>query len=185
MVGRSSMSTMGDRILLLLFGVLSACGGTAAAPVSVVPPLCMPTIVVATASASSSYEGWPASNLIDGNDRTSWFSEENDSAARGTTPFVKIAFSKAINVSRVKILGNRDPSYPRGYAVRAGKLELLDGAGTVVNTSDVTAGGDWHDFEVRLQAPVTDVRSVRFTSVRDEGAANEYGDVALAEIIVE
>lgn len=146
---------------------------------------CPPQFVIASASASSAYEGWPASNLVDGDELTSWFSADGDSAARGSTPFVTLSFNKPVALSRVSLLGNRDPSYPHGFSILTGKLELLDAAGAVLSSRALTATGATRDFDARFRERLTDVRTVRFTSLTDEGATNEYGDVALGEIRVE
>jgi hypothetical protein len=183
-IQRSNISMTRNWTLVPMLGALWGCGG-AAAPVSAAPSIGSPTVVAATASASSTYEGWPASNLLDGDEKTSWFSAVNDSAGRGTSPFVTVSFSKPITIMRVEILGNRDPNFARGYSLLSGKLELLDASGAVLSASEATAAGEWRDLVVSLPAAVNGVKAIRFTSLRDEGAVNDYGDVALAELRVE
>jgi hypothetical protein len=174
-------------VLASLLGILDACSGAPAAVVSSDAAASQRScgIVMTTASATSTYEGWPATNLIDGDERTSWFSAEGDSAAHGKPPSVTISFKKPVTVSHVRALGNRDPGYLHGYSILSAKLELLDGPGAVLSSREITSSGAWHDFDVVLPEPVTDVRAVRLTSLTDEGAQNEYGDIALAEIDVD
>ena len=42
-----------------------------------------------------------------------------------------------------------------------------------------------YDFDFVFRLPVSGVRSIRFTSLRDEGKKTEYGDVAIGEFLVE
>ena len=147
--------------------------------VAAAPPVPM------TASASSEYPGWPAASAIDGDPSTSWFSSTNDSAAKGASPYLEVIFAEPRTVRAVTILGNRDPSYPDGYAILAGRLDLVDRAGRVVISVKGAGSGGAHDFDFRLREPVAAVRAVRFTSLRDEGDSNDHGDVAVAELRVE
>src|SRR5262245_6795230 len=88
-------------------------------------------------SASSTYTTFPVSRLIDGKKETSCFSYNNDSVAQGTTPFVKITFPEDVTVSRVTVLGDREPDYPRELQslIRQDRVpgqerqEALDGGG--------------------------------------------------------
>jgi hypothetical protein len=140
--------------------------------------------VVAKATASSEYDGWPATNAIDGDERTSWYSATNDSAARGRATYLQVDLVAPSRVSRVTVLGNRDPQYPKGYTVRAGRIDLLDASGTVLRTSEARGSGAYADFDLRLGAGVSGVKAVRFTSLDDEGNQNPFGDVAISEIRV-
>jgi len=138
-----------------------------------------------TLSASSSYDGWPVKNLIDGNKETSWFSGSNDSAAKGKKPYVEITFPEDVKVNRVTVLGNREPDYPKNFGVLSGKIEFLDKGGKKLYTEDAKGAGAKLDFDFRPKKAVEKVRSVRFTSLKDEGDKNSYGAVALAEMLIE
>lgn len=135
--------------------------------------------------SSSTYPGWPMSNATDGNIQTSWYSNTNDSAAKGATPFFQIEFRKPTTVHRVTILGNRDPTFLRGYTVLSGRLDLIDARERVVASMTSAGLGNRRDFDFRLEAPIPNISIVRFTSLSDEGDKNPYGDVAIAEFQVE
>jgi hypothetical protein len=136
------------------------------------------------ASASTEYQQWPASKLIDGDEETSWFSQTGDTATvKGNTPWVKLAFPADVTVKRVTILGNREPNYPAGYSVLAGKLDLLDEKGKVLESKELKAAGEKYDFDFVISA--TGVRAIKFTITDDQGNKNGSQDCALAEIEVE
>jgi hypothetical protein len=138
-----------------------------------------------TATASTQYDQWPASKLIDGDEETSWFSQSEDTATnKGTTPWVKVAFPADVTVKRVTILGNREPQFPKDYSVLAGKLELLDDKGKVLASKEVKAKGEKFDFDVAI-GPMPNVRAIRFSITDDQGDKNGSKDCALAEIQVE
>jgi len=138
-----------------------------------------------TASASTTYNGYSANSLIDGDEQSTWYSESNDTATvKGNTPWVKIAFPTDVMVRRVTVLGSRDPNYPSGYFVLAGKLELLDEKGKVLFTKELKAAGEKNDFEF-VTGNTPNVRSIKFTITDDQGDKNGSRDCALSEIQVE
>jgi hypothetical protein len=136
-------------------------------------------------SCSTAYGGWPVERLIDGNLGTSWFSASNDSAAKGTKPWVQITFPEDVKVSRVSVMGNREDPYQKNYSVLSGMIEFLDKDGKPLWTEELKGAGDAYDFEFTPKKPVEKVRSVKFTSVKDEGDQNGFGDIALGEILIE
>lgn len=136
-------------------------------------------------SASTAWPGWPASNAFDGDPKTSWFTARGDAAAHKTSPWVMVAFPDDVTVRRVTILGNREDPWATGYTIRVGRLELLDKDGKVLLTKDNECGENRLDIDFPLAKPVEGVRSVRFTSVKDEGDQNPYDDIALGEMQVE
>jgi hypothetical protein len=136
-------------------------------------------------SASSSYPGWPPSNATDGDIHTSWYSNTNDSAAKGASPFLQLEFPEASTVRRVTILGNRDPAFLKGYTILSGRVELLNREGRAMASAVSDGVGNRRDFDFRFAEPVSGVKVVRFTSLADQGNKNPYGDVAIAELQVE
>ena len=137
-----------------------------------------------TVSASSTWSGWPAENAVDADLKTSWFSGSGDSAARKKQPWLQVTFPKAVIVRRVEILGNRDPDWATGYTFHLGKLELFDGKGKSLLARENEGFNRLQDIQFELRSPVEKVRSVRFTSLLDEGGGNPYGDIAIAELRV-
>ena len=97
-------------------------------------------------------------------------------------PWICATFPKDVTVRRVTILGNREPSYLIGYGVLNGRLELFDGDGVSIASRELACIGERHDFECAFKTPYTRVRSIRFTSTRDE-RNSRY--IALGEFQVE
>jgi hypothetical protein len=134
---------------------------------------------------SSAYAGWPANRLTDGDPSTTWFSDRNDSAAKGKTPSITLHLFSPGTVKQIVVLGNRDTTWPTGYSVLQGRFQLFNAEGELLRSVDQKATGELHDFEVSLVPPVENVRFVRFTSLADEGNENSYGDIAVSEIWLE
>jgi hypothetical protein len=136
-------------------------------------------------TASSFFQGYPADRVIDGDKQSSWYSAVGDSAAQGRKPWIMVAFPEDVNVTRFTVLGNRDPNYPLGYSVLTGLAEFLDADGKVLWNEERDAAGDLHDFDFKPKELIKKVRSVRFTSVKDEGNVNGSQDIAIAEILID
>ena len=136
-------------------------------------------------SASSEWAGWPMSYVVDGKIETSWFSEQDDSAAKGKRPWIAISFPEDVTVKRVTVLGNRDPDWPTGYSILAGRIELCDKDGKVLHKMENDGLGNGKDFDLKLEKAMAGVRCVRFTSLGDEGDKTPHGDIAVSEVQVE
>jgi hypothetical protein len=135
--------------------------------------------------ASSEYGGWPATNAVDGDPQTSWYSGMGDAAANGKSPFIEVVLDRPSPVRRVTVLGNRDPAYLKGYTVFRGQLDILDANGRVLLSQPSEGLGNRRDFDFHLDPPVNGASAVRFTSLADEGDKNQYGDIAIAEVEVD
>lgn len=136
-------------------------------------------------SASTFYQGWPVERAFDGDAATSWFSASNDAAAKGTKPWVQVTFPEDVTVSRVTILGNREPPWQIGYSILAGSIELRDKDGKRLHYEEGDAAGETKDFQVKLKKLLAGVRTIRFTSLGDEGDKNPFHDIAIGEFQVE
>ena len=136
-------------------------------------------------SASSEWSGWPTSHAVDGKIETSWFSAQDDSAAKGKRPWIAISFPEDVTVKRVTVLGNRDPAWPTGFSILAGRIELCDKDGKVLHKMENDGLGNGKDFDLKLEKGLAGVRCVRFTSLGDEGDRTPYGDIAVSEVQVE
>jgi hypothetical protein len=136
-------------------------------------------------TASTSWPGWAPEKVIDGDPQSSWFTAGGDAAAKGTKPWVQIELPGDETVSRVTVLGNREPAWPTGFSVLSGSLELLDKDGKRLWYKEDDGAGDLHDFDFRPKEPVKGVRFLRFTSLGDQGDKNGYDDIAVAEIQAE
>lgn len=138
-----------------------------------------------TVRASSEYPGWPATNATDGNIKTSWYSNRDDSAAKGASPFLQLEFRVPVVVRRVTVLGNRDPAFLNGYTIIKGRIDIYDSRERLLASMKSDGTGNRRDFDFKLETPAYNARMVRFTSLADEGTQNQYGDVAIAEIQIE
>jgi hypothetical protein len=136
-------------------------------------------------SASTFWPGWPTGHAFDGDPKTSWFSESGDAAALNKQPWLKVEFPDDVTVRRVTILGNREPSWPTGYTIGVGKIELLDKDGKKLLVQANECGENHLDIDFPLLKPVAGVRAIRFVSLADEGDKNPYSDIALGEFQAE
>jgi hypothetical protein len=172
---------------LLIFGLVAASEAGEPPPVQTdnSNALVMKHLKELKLSASSEWNGWPTSNAVDGKVETSWYSTQDDSAAKGKRPWIAISFPGDVTVKRVTVLGNRDPQYPIGYSILAGRIELFDKDGKVLHNMENDGLGNGKDFDLKLEKPLAGVRCVRFTSLGDEGDRTPHGDVAVSEMQVE
>lgn len=136
-------------------------------------------------TASSVWLGWPAEQVIDDKIESSWFSARDDAAALGKTPWVQANFPIDVAVRRVTILGNREPAWLIGFTILSGRVTLLDRDGKELRTEKNDGTGNFRDFDFKFDPPVEGVRSVRFTSLKDQGDQTVFKDIAIAELQVE
>lgn len=131
-------------------------------------------------TASSEWNGWPVRHLMDGNEDTSWYSNTPDTTITArNNPTITLTFAEDVKVTRVTVLGNRDPAFPRGYTVSEGVVELLDETGKVLSKYALKGVGAKSDFDLTLTQPTT-ARAVRFTMTK-----SEQGHCGLSELLVE
>jgi F5/8 type C domain len=176
-------------IPLFAFGLLLGYGTAAPVPKSVKPVVGETNtnaLVKAhrqklVTAASSEWDSWPVAHLFDGNDKTSWYSNNGEAPQNGKNPTIKVTFPENVAVKRVTVLGNRDPQYLEGYFVLEGKIELLDKDDKVLSTHELKGAGEKHDFDLVL-TKLTTLRAVRFTATKDEG---RLGCVGLGEFQIE
>jgi hypothetical protein len=136
-------------------------------------------------TASSFWVGWEPAKAIDGDLETSWFTERGDAAARGKKPWIMVTFPKDVTVTRVTILGNREPNWFDGYTILSGLVEFLDADGKRLWLDENEGVGNRRDFEFKPKKPIEKVRSIKFLSVKDQGDKNPYDDIAIAELQAE
>ena len=137
------------------------------------------------ATASTSWAGWAPEKLIDGKPDTSWFSDRGDAAAKGTKPWVQFTFPEDVTVTRVTLLGNREPAWFDDFSVLSGVVEFLDADGKSLWVEEANGEGDRHDYEFKPKKPVKGVRSIKFTSLKDEGDKNGFDDIAIGEFLAD
>jgi hypothetical protein len=138
-----------------------------------------------TVTASSFWPGWPPQYVVDGNKKKSWFTAKDDTITLKKKPWVQIEFPEDVEVRRVTVYGNQEPPWEKGYAFLAGRVDLLDAAGKVIDSEEQDGKGPVRDFDFVFKKPVAKVRAVKFTALGDEGDKNPYTDVAVGEIEIE
>lgn len=136
-------------------------------------------------TASTTWRGWPANKVVDGNFETSWFSAARDATSFDAKPWVKLQFPRDVSVRRVSIWGNREPSWPTGYSVKTARIELLNADGKVVFQKIQKGKGDCFDYDLEFNQPKEHIRSIRIVALTDQGSENPYSDIAFGEIEVE
>jgi hypothetical protein len=136
-------------------------------------------------TCSTFWPTWGPEKAFDGNPLKSWFTDRGDAAALGKEPWIAVEFPHDVAVRRVTLLSNREPPWQIGYTILVGRLELLDKEGKILFSKDDELGGERADMDVRPKEPVKGVRTIRFTSLKDEGDKNPYDDIAIGEILVE
>ena len=139
----------------------------------------------ATFTASSAWNGWAVEKAFDGDPQTSWFSATGDCKTAKKLPSIDVVFPEDVRVSRVTVLGNREPSWPTGYFCWAGRLELLDKDGKVLVQINREATGEKKDLEFALAEPFGRVRTVRFLSTDDDSTHGGNDCIAIGEVQIE
>lgn len=135
--------------------------------------------------SSSEYPGWGVDRVLDGNAETSWFSISGDSTVHLRRPWIQVNFDGGVTVQRVTLLGNREPRFPTGFSVLCGRLDVLGTNGKVLCSEIGESTGAVQDIDICLKSPIANVRAIRFTSLRDQGNENSWGDIAIAEVLME
>ena len=136
-------------------------------------------------TSSSFWPTWPPELVIDGNKKKSWFTAKDDTVTQKKKPWVQIEFPEDVEVRRVTVTGNQEPPWEKGYAFLAGRVDLLDAQGNVLDSDEQDGKGEVRDFDFVFKKPVAKVRMVKFTALGDEGNKNPYTDVAVGEIEIE
>jgi hypothetical protein len=134
-----------------------------------------------TSEASSEFQGWPVAKLVDGDEKSTWYTASGDIPARGVKPWARVSFPQAVAITRVTILGNHDPQYPTGYFATEATIDLLNAKGEAIASVDLKSEGDNHDFDAIFSKP-TEAHSIRITITKDISTSNCIG---LSEIMVE
>lgn len=134
-----------------------------------------------TVVATSVYSGYPASNLIDFDNSTSWYVDSLCSMQ--TMDFccisqnVQLTLSNPRTISAVVIRGNRD--FSSGFDVLTGTLELIGANGGVLATRAVVTSRPAGDWAIAFSPAVANVRTVRFTPGWSDSSASGFAELQL------
>ncbi len=148
---------------------------------------CVPPLgnfaICGTASATSTYSGsYRASSLNDDALDTSWYATRTACPAgtcAGESIHVDIVLDRPRTVGRVKLFGNRD-LYSSGYDVMTARIELLDGAGSVVHMANVTTSKGFEpngDVDHAVTPAVALAKTVRVIVLTAESNGPGLGEV--------
>jgi hypothetical protein len=129
-----------------------------------------------SATATSSYNGFPVSRLVDGDIKTSWYAGTGACALLGadyscTGLSATIALAGPRTVGRLVLHGNHDQF--TDYDVMSGRWELLAPNNTIISTVSVVPSPPNYDGTTVLQVPVAGVTAVRLVVLA--GDATEPG----------
>lgn len=123
-------------------------------------------LLAPTLNVTSTLSSFGAQRAIDGDLRTSWFTNHGDAANLGGSPFFEMVFPRDVTVSELRMFGNRQLSASIHFL--AGVFQLSAADGTVLFDSGVV-GLPVPDRDLDLAVPnVAGVRRVRFTATADE-----------------
>jgi hypothetical protein len=122
----------------------------------------------ATLSVSSFLTGFPSSLAVDEDLNTSWFTNTGDAANQGSQPFITLTLPSVLNVSKLRLFGNR--TTPDGSDFLQGTIQGFDKNGIeVFNSGPVDLPAPDRDVVVAIGG--LELSEVKFTSTLDEGAS--------------
>ncbi|MDX2009326.1 MAG: hypothetical protein SFW67_04000 [Myxococcaceae bacterium] len=137
-----------------------------------------------TATAVSSFSGYPPESVLDFDLDTSWYIASGQCAPGPVSPLeccstqtLSLQLPTARSVSAIVIRGNRG-TFADDYDFLTGRLDLIDANGSVLSSTPVVFSRPDSDWATVFSPVVTNVRTVRFVPGWSE---NEGG---LAELQV-
>ncbi len=135
----------------------------------------IPTDAGITVTATTSYSGYPAARLIDGDITTSWYADSTCASLGGViccnAETIRVDLAAARTISGVVIRGNQD-GFSSGYDILSGTVELLSANGAVLATRRAVMNRPDGDWATIFSPAIANVRAVRFVpGVADSSAA--------------
>jgi hypothetical protein len=138
----------------------------------------LPAVVV---TASSQYDSSYNKTYGADNDlSTSWFAASENcvsSSSCTSSPWITVSFPSTQILSRIALRGNR--AWATGFDFLTGRIEVLDNKGGVTWTGAFDFPDPDRDFDIALLAPLSNVASVRFTGLADEGVGPGLSELEL------
>jgi hypothetical protein len=133
-----------------------------------------------TLESSTQYNtgNWSTVSGGDNSLASSFFTAHGDCATATTCttkPFYQITFADAQTIGRIAMRGNRE--YASGYDFISGKFEVLDDGGAVLWSGDYDLPAPDRDLDITLPEPVSNARSVKFTSTADESDEPGFSEI--------
>ena len=133
------------------------------------------------ASATSTYSGYPASQVLDLDIQTSWYINSECTALSSLyccdAHSIRLNLPTTRSISAVIIRGNRD--FASSYDIFTARLDFLNASGGVISSRQVVFNRPESDWAASFLPVVQNVRAVRLIPGWAESAAP-----GLAEIVV-
>ena len=137
----------------------------------------------ATATASSTYSGYDAPRVNDGDLGTSWFSATGTCTGAGTpvtcptdAAVISVALAGDRNVGRVYIFANRE--FATGYSMVSGHLEVKTAGGTVAFSKSFTLPTAGTDLGISVSPAVSNARTIRLVIDSADGDGPGVAEIA-------
>lgn len=134
------------------------------------------------ATATSTYSGYPASNVLDFDVSTSWYIDSTCfawfSLSCCAAESILLNLAQPRTLVGVVLRGNRG-AYEDGYDFLTGRLDFYDASAALIATRTVVFNRPDGDWATTLSPPVPGVRAVRFTPGLAEDSASGIADIRL------
>ncbi|MBL8922643.1 MAG: discoidin domain-containing protein, partial [Myxococcaceae bacterium] len=131
-------------------------------------------------TATSTWSGYPATNVLDFDLDTSWYIDSLCTATSGLyccePQSVQVTLPTAATVRAVVLRGNAG-AYPDGYDFLTARLELISSNGGVVATRNVVFNRPAGDWAVTFSPAVANVRVIRLRPGWAEDTASGLSEV--------
>lgn len=133
-----------------------------------------------TVSATSTYSGYPATNVLDFDVDTSWYIDSLCTATAGdfccSPQELQVTLPSQATVRAVVLRGNAG-GFPTGYDFLTARLELVAVNGVVVATRDVVFNRPAGDWAVSFSPAVPNVTFIRLRPGWAEDTASGLSEV--------
>jgi hypothetical protein len=116
------------------------------------------------ASASSSATNFPPENAFDGTGKA-WWSEQDDTANGGRTPWLEMALPAPVEVESVHL----DTYVTASYKIDRVRFELIGSDDEVLHTVEADLPDPDREIDLDLDPAVSGVQRVRMISLEDQG----------------
>lgn len=134
------------------------------------------------ATATSTYSGYPASNVLDLDVDTSWYINSNCLSSASNfcceAQSIRLDLPTTRSVSAVVMRGNQG-AFPSGYDLLTARLDFLGANGGLISSRNVVFNRPNGDWAIGLTPPVANVRAVRLVPGWADASAP-----GIAEIVV-
>jgi hypothetical protein len=136
----------------------------------------------AIATATSTYGGYEASDVLDLDVDTSWYIDSTCAISSNLfccdAESLRLDFPTPRTVSAVVMRGNQG-FYAEGYDFLTARLDFLNATGGVISSRNVVFNRPNGDWAMEFAPPVTNVRAVRLVPGWAEDSASGIAEIQL------